>query len=255
MSFVCLLENSVPSSCLLQGGFTNQLRRSTAGFYVKEGIYSFCTLTEFLWWENINKFPVQFHQFTAIQVRTKTNFFLLPSSHSSLVCIWSLLPFISDLLWSCYILGNEVSALVVAPHPPSSGAVLWSISPLPSVPPSHFGRAACCLNMCHDLWGRRERSAALGFPRAALGPLQKNPPAIALWEGRDRVLQSSGRKGQGDPKVNQFCREHNIGVAPHTAGLYGCMFDFTTFCLIFAGNRLIPVMGTCLSLNIGSKEV
>lgn len=201
MSFVCLLENSVPSSCLLQGGFPNQLRRSTAGFYVTEGIYSFCTLTEFLWWENINKFPVQFHQFTAIQVRTKTNFFLLPSSHSSLVCIWPLLPFISDLLWSCSILGNEVSALVVAPHP----SLLWRCAVINqpfAVRPSLSFRA-CRLLFEHVPWSLGEKGA-LGCPGLSQGragasaekPSCNSPvggqgqsPAV-LWQERARGSKS-----------------------------------------------------------------
>lgn len=52
------------------------------------------------------------------------------------------------------------------------------------VPPSHFRHASCCLNMCHDLWGRRDCLAALGFPRATLVPLQQNSPVIAPWELR-----------------------------------------------------------------------
>lgn len=260
MSLVCRFENSVPSSRLLQWGFTNHLRRSTAGFYVKERIYSFCTLTEFTWWENTNKFPVQFHQLTAIQVRTKTNLFLLPLTHSSLECVWPLLPFISDLLWSCYILrDDEVSDLVLALHPSLLLVLCCDQSALlPFVPPSHFRHASCCLNMCHDLWGRRECLAALGFPRATLVPLQQNSSCDSPVGAEGREGQSPwalAGKGMGIKKWTKHCREQNIRVAPYIAGLHGCMFDFTTFCLIFAGSRLIPVMGTCLPLNIGSKKV
>lgn len=129
---------------------------------------------------------------------------------------------------------------------------------LPFVPPSHFRHTSCCLNMCHHLWGRRECLAALGFPRAALVPLQQSSPAIALWELRGGKGQSPWAlvgKGMGIKKWTKHCREQNIRVAGYIAGLYGSCLVLQHFCLIFVRSRLILMMRTCLSLNIGSKEV
>lgn len=167
-------------------------------------------------------------------MRTKTNFFLLPLAYSSLLCIWPLLPFISDLLWSCYILGNEVSDLILALHLCLLlVAVLWSISSFAVC--SSLSFQACQLLFEHVPSSLREKEV-LGCP----GLSQSWAGASATKLSCDSTVGAEGGEGQspwalvgkgmGIKKWTKHCREQNIRVAGYIARLYGwIMFGFTTF--------------------------
>lgn len=144
--------------------------------------------------------------------------------------IWPLLPFISDLLWSCYILRNEVSDLVLALHLSLLlVAVLWSNSPFAVCPSLSF--QACQLLFEYVPWSLREEGV-LGFP----GLSQSRAGASATKLPCDSTLGAEGREGQrpwalvgkgmGIKKWTKHHREENIRVAWYVAE---CMFDFATF--------------------------